>query len=63
MRHTASIIFNAERIPIMKKKAKSKNGKRGMPPSTKNLVSAVDAQNRKKAYERMVSKRTVIGKR
>jgi hypothetical protein len=44
-------------------RAKGKTGPRGMPPKTNNLVSAVDAQNRKRALERAVAKRSVLTRR
>lgn len=44
-------------------RAKGKTGSRGMPPKTNNLVSAIDAQKRKKAYEKIAAKRSVLTRR
>lgn len=44
-------------------RAKGKTGSRGLPPKTNNLLSAVDAQNRKRANERAVAKRSVLTRR
>lgn len=45
------------------KKAKGKNGSRGMPPKTDNLLSAVDAQNRRLKRDKEVSRKSVIARR